>query len=61
MIDLTPQIVETIHHKGGCFLGVARAPFHLEKIIDSLVARGINQLYLIGGNDTIRNTIELYK
>lgn len=27
VIDMTPQIVETIHHKGGCFLGVARSPF----------------------------------
>lgn len=29
--------------------------------MDSLVARGVNQLYLIGGNDTIRHSIELYK
>lgn len=61
MIDLTPQIVETIHHRGGSFLGVSRAPFLPEKIVDSLVARGVNQLYLIGGNDTIKHTIELYK
>jgi 6-phosphofructokinase 1 len=57
MIDMTPQIVETIHHKGGSFLGVSRGPFHKERIIDSLIARGVNQLYLIGGNDTIRHAI----
>lgn len=57
MIDLTPQIVETIHHRGGSFLGVSRAPFLPEKIVDSLVDRGVNQLYLIGGNDTIKHTI----
>jgi 6-phosphofructokinase 1 len=57
MIDLSPKIVETIHHRGGSFLGVSRGPFFADKIVDSLVHRGINQLYLIGGNDTIKHTI----
>ena len=42
-------------------MGVSKSPVFPEKIVDSLVARGINQLYLIGGNDTIKLTIEIYK
>ena len=61
MIDLTPKIVETIHHRGGSFLGVSKAATNPSKIVDSLVARGVNQLYHIGGNNTIKSTIEIYK
>lgn len=60
-IALTTELVETIHHRGGCFIGVSKAPFHANKIVDSLVNRGVNQVYLIGGNDTLKNAYELYK
>ena len=36
-IDLTPSLVETIHHKGGSFLGLSKKPFNAQKIINSLV------------------------
>lgn len=61
MIDLTPEMVETIHHRGGSFLGLASAPCETEQIVDSLEIRGVNQLYLIGGNDTVKYAEEIYK
>lgn len=36
-IELNKEIVETIHHYGGCFLGLCETDFHLTKVIDSLI------------------------
>jgi 6-phosphofructokinase 1 len=36
MIDLTSEMVETIHHKGGSFLGLASCQCNAELIVDSL-------------------------
>lgn len=47
-IDLNEQNVQTIHHHGGCFLGLAKSDFNVNKIVDSLVDRNVNQLYIIG-------------
>lgn len=61
LIDLTPAKVQTIHHKGGSFLGLSKKPFDAVRIVNSLVERGVNQLYLIGGNDTVIYAIEIYR
>ena len=53
MIDLTPEVVQIVHHRGGCFLGTSSDPCYPDKIVDNLVSRGVNQVYLIGGNDTV--------
>ena len=34
MIELTPNMVETVHHKGGCFLGLAKTDFNATAIVD---------------------------
>lgn len=36
MMDLTPQMVKTIHHKGGSFLGLSSTACDVIKIVDSL-------------------------
>lgn len=41
---LSPDLVKTIHHNGGTFLGTSRGGFDLEKIIDSLNDKRINQV-----------------
>lgn len=53
-------MVETIHHNGGCFLGLKKTEFHVDKIIDSLIERGINQVYLIGASSTFRSAAMIY-
>lgn len=53
-IELTEKNVETIHHNGGCFLSQSRADLHVGKVIESLVQRKVNQLYLIGANNTMK-------
>lgn len=41
-VELTPKLVKTIHHSGGCFLGTARSKFDGELIVDELTKKGIN-------------------
>lgn len=60
-IDLNEQIVKTIHHNGGCFLGLAKTEFHVNKIVDSLADRGVNQLYIIGANKALEVCQSIHK
>ena len=48
--------MKTIHHKGGSYLGTSRKGFNKEKIINTLVKHGFNQLYVIcsGGNKYLK-------
>ena len=43
-MELNPDVVESIHHCGGMFLGTSRGGFSLEHIIEELVKRQINQV-----------------
>ena len=53
-IPLTPENVKGIQLKGGTILGSSRGGFDAPKMIQALKARGINQLYVIGGDGTHR-------
>ncbi|CAM6042580.1 unnamed protein product [Sphagnum compactum] len=52
--DLTPKFVNDIHKRGGTILGTSRGGHDTTKIVDSIQDRGINQVYIIGGNGTQR-------
>jgi len=58
---LTPQNVSLIHHEGGTTLGASRGGFDQDKILDALEARGINQLYVVGGDGTHRGAYKLHQ
>lgn len=53
IVELDVETVRTIHHSGGNFLGFYRSEVKIEAILDKLVEKGINQLYVIGGMGTI--------
>jgi 6-phosphofructokinase 1 len=53
-IRLTPKIVNDIHKRGGTILGTSRGGHETSKIVDSIQDRGINQVYIIGGDGTQR-------
>jgi 6-phosphofructokinase 1 len=53
-LKLKPKDVSDIHKQGGTFLGSSRGGFDGEKIINSLLERGISQVYIIGGDGTHR-------
>ncbi|KAJ6914010.1 hypothetical protein NC651_016308 [Populus alba x Populus x berolinensis] len=51
-IALTPKVVNDIHKRGGTILGTSRGGHDTSKIVDSIQDRGINQVYIIGGDGT---------
>jgi 6-phosphofructokinase 1 len=53
-LKLTPRHVSDIHKLGGTYLGSSRGGFDGEKIINSLLEKGISQVYIIGGDGTHR-------
>ncbi len=53
-IELTPALVEDIHHQGGTILGSSRGPQDPKTTVDFLVDQKINVLFCIGGDGTQR-------
>ncbi|MED6192119.1 ATP-dependent 6-phosphofructokinase 3 [Stylosanthes scabra] len=60
-ITLTPKVVNDIHKRGGTFLGTSRGGHDTKKIVDSIQDRGINQVYIIGGDGTQRGASVIYE
>jgi len=55
-MNLTPEVVENIHHHGGTILGTSRGPQEPHTTVDFLVRQGINILFCIGGDGTQRGS-----
>lgn len=53
-IELTPDRVRDIHNVGGTILGSSRGGQDADEMVDSLVLRGINILFVIGGDGGMR-------
>ncbi len=53
-VALTPAVVEDIHKHGGSVLGLSRGKQDVEMMVDTLVRMGINVLFCIGGDGTLR-------
>lgn len=60
-LELTPKTVSSIHMRGGTILGSSRGGFNLDKILEGLAKRGVNQLYVIGGDGSHRGALSIYK
>ena len=60
-IALTPQIVQDIHLKGGSCLGSSRGPQDVGQMANTLQQMGINTLFSIGGDGTMRGNMALYE
>jgi len=56
---LTPDTVSRIHHQGGTILGSSRGSQDPERLVDSLEALGIDTLFVIGGDGTIRGAMAI--
>ncbi len=53
-ILLDPDVVDTIHERGGTILGSSRGQQPTEEIVDTLVRMNINVLFCIGGDGSLR-------
>ncbi|XP_051129596.1 ATP-dependent 6-phosphofructokinase 6-like [Andrographis paniculata] len=60
-ITLTPKLVNDIHKRGGTILGTSRGGHDTTKIVDSIQDRGINQVYIIGGDGTQKGATVIYE
>jgi len=52
-IDLNPKTVQSIHGRGGSFLGMSRGPQPMDEIVDTLERQNIGLLFMIGGDGTL--------
>ncbi|KAI5670291.1 hypothetical protein M9H77_10655 [Catharanthus roseus] len=60
-VHLTPKVVNDIHKRGGTFLQTSRGGHDTKKIVDNIQDRGINQVYIIGGDGTHKGAAAIYK
>jgi len=60
-IELTPQIVDTIHLFGGTILGSSRGLQDVAEIVDKLVEQKIDILFCVGGDGTLRGTHAIHE
>ncbi|XP_009599322.1 ATP-dependent 6-phosphofructokinase 5, chloroplastic [Nicotiana tomentosiformis] len=51
-MPLSRKVVQNIHLSGGSLLGVSRGGPKVSDIVDSIQERGINMLFVLGGNGT---------
>ena len=59
VIDLTPQSVSNINELGGTILGSSRGEQDPAAVVDCLERMGINLLFVIGGDGTIRGAMRI--
>ncbi|CAH2043990.1 unnamed protein product [Thlaspi arvense] len=60
-MTLTPKVVNDIHKRGGTFLQTSRGGHDTAKIVDNIQDRGINQVYIIGGDGTQKGAEKIYQ
>jgi 6-phosphofructokinase 1 len=58
---LTRKRVQNIHLEGGSVLGTSRGGGDVKRIVDSIIARGINALFVLGGNGTHAGADAIYQ
>lgn len=51
-MPLSRKVVQNVHLSGGSLLGVSRGGPKVSEIVDSMEERGINMLFVLGGNGT---------
>jgi len=60
-IDLSSKSTKYIHKMGGTILGSSRGGFDLKKIMKKIKQNKVNQVYIIGGDGTLKGTSEIDK
>lgn len=59
-LELTEDLVEEIHQKGGTLLGTSRGPVDISNAVDFLIERKVNILFTVGGDGTQRGGHALF-
>jgi 6-phosphofructokinase 1 len=61
VIDLTPDLVDTIHTQGGSILGSSRGNQDVTEIVDALERMNINILFTVGGDGTQKGAHAIFE
>jgi 6-phosphofructokinase 1 len=61
VIELTPDMVSSIHLTGGTFLGSSRGNQDVGQIVDTLEIMNVNILFCIGGDGTLRGAHAIHE
>lgn len=59
-IELTAEFVDDIHREGGTVLGTSRGPVDPAVAVDNLIRRGVNILFTVGGDGTLKGGNRLF-
>uniref|UniRef100_A0A0C9S6Y4 TSA: Wollemia nobilis Ref_Wollemi_Transcript_14138_1838 transcribed RNA sequence n=1 Tax=Wollemia nobilis TaxID=56998 RepID=A0A0C9S6Y4_9CONI len=60
-LALYPKMAHLWHKIGGTVLETSRGGFDVEKIVDAIERYGFNQVYLIGGDGTMRGAAKVFE
>ena len=60
-VVMSTEFVDDIHQEGGTVLGTSRGPVDTVVAVDNLMRRGVNLLFTIGGDGTLRGGNELFQ
>ena len=60
LTGLDLKAVEGIHNRGGTMLGTSRGGHDTKKIVDAIEDRGLNMIFIIGGDGTQRGADAIY-
>ena len=60
-VELTPELVDDIHRKGGTILGTSRGPVDTGRAVENLIAHGVDILFTLGGDGTQRGANDIYQ
>jgi 6-phosphofructokinase 1 len=59
IVELTPESVEYINEHGGTILGTSRGNQDPDEIVDCLEQLGVNVLFVIGGDGSMRGALKI--
>ncbi|RDX65517.1 ATP-dependent 6-phosphofructokinase 2, partial [Mucuna pruriens] len=59
-LPLNPNLVHHWHTMGGTLLQTSRGGFHLHNIVDAIQNHAFNQVYIIGGDGTMRGAVKIF-
>ncbi|KAL3521791.1 hypothetical protein ACH5RR_014625 [Cinchona calisaya] len=59
-LPLNPRMVHDLHKRGGTMLETSRGGFDLHQIVNAIQDRGYNQVYIIGGDGTMRGAVKIF-
>ncbi|CAA6661552.1 unnamed protein product [Spirodela intermedia] len=60
-LRLDPKVVDGWHKRGGTALATSRGGFDLERIVAAVEARGFNQIFIIGGDGSMRGAAKIFE